>query len=276
MKYKLRLAISSCPNDTFIAYGLIHQKVKNKILEFEVQLLDIEQLNNIALANNADIIKISTAIIPEITTNYKILNSGAALGFNCGPLVISKTNTIPINSNIKIGIPGFQTTAYKLFQRYFGNNFIIKPYVFYEIEDAINRDEIDAGVIIHENRFTYEKKGLKKVCDLGEKWQNDTNLPIPLGCFAISKNIEQNVMIEIDNALKESINYAFNNNDEVMKFVRKHAQTMSDEVAQKHISLYVNTETLSLSNVGKQSIIKFVEESNNKNSCTFDERSLFI
>lgn len=276
MKYKLRIAISPCPNDTFISYGLIHNKVNKDSFEFEVQYLDIEQLNNLALLNQVDVIKVSTAIIPQIANNYKILNSGAALGNNCGPLLISKTDSIQITSTTKIGLPGKNTTANKLFERYYGDDFLIQQFLFSEIEDAILDNQIDAGVIIHENRFTYLEKGLKKICDLGEKWHQETQLPIPLGCFAISNNVPLSIGNELEIAIHDSIKYAINNPKEVMKFVRSHSQTMSDEVALKHIKLYVNEETLCLSKEGKIAILKFINKLDSKNNSTFDTQNLFV
>ncbi len=276
MKYKLRIAISPCPNDTFIAYGLIHNKVKTTNYEFEVQYLDIEQLNDLALLNQADIIKVSTSIIPEISSNFKILNSGAALGHNCGPLFISKSKSLSLSPKTKIGIPGIHTTAFRLFKRYYGDNFIIEQLIFSDIEVAILDNRIEAGLIIHENRFTYSEKGLEKICDLGEKWHQETNLPIPLGCIAISNKLPQNVLKEMDKAFEESIKYAYNNPKETMDFVKKHSQTMDDEVAQKHINLYVNKETISLSKEGKQAILKFISDTDFKNSSTFDEQNLFV
>lgn len=276
MKFNLRLAISPCPNDTFIAYGLLHNKIRNENFKVEVQFLDIEQLNNLALKNQADIIKVSTAIIPAISRNYKILNSGAALGNNCGPLLIAKTNSFVQKSDTKVAIPGYHTTAFNLFKRYFGSDFIVKPMIFCDIEDAILQNQIDAGVIIHENRFTFREKGLHEICDLGEKWHSETSLPIPLGCIAVSKKIDSQLAHEIDVAFHESVKYALNHPNEVMKFVREYSQTMRDEVAQKHIDLYVNSETVLLSDIGKQAIINFIDKTECENNCTFDKQNLFV
>lgn len=276
MNYNFNLAISPCPNDTFIAYALIHNKVKLEGINIDVRYLDIENLNQLAISNNIDIVKISTAIIPKIQSSYKILNSGAALGHNCGPKVIVKSPSIILESKSIIGMPGMHTSANQLFVRYFGLNYKFHQMIFSEIENSVLNNLAQAGVIIHENRFTFKDNGLHELCDLGEKWHQETKLPLPLGCFAISNKIPNEIQTKIDQALSKSIKYAFANYDEVMKFVKKHAQTMSEEIARKHIDLYVTDESICLSKIGKQSILKFIDKPNMENSSTFDDQNLFV
>lgn len=276
MNYNFNLAISPCPNDTFIAYALIHNKVKLEGINIDVRFLDIENLNQLAISNNIDIVKISTAIIPKIQSSYKILNSGAALGHNCGPKVIVKSPSLILESKSIIGMPGMHTSANQLFVRYFGLNYKFHQMIFSEIENSVLNNLVQAGVIIHENRFTFKDNGLHELCDLGEKWHQETKLPLPLGCFAISNKIPNEIQTKIDQALSESIKYAFANYDEVMKFVKKHAQTMSEEIARKHIDLYVTDESICLSKIGKQSILKFIDKPNMENSSTFDDQNLFV
>lgn len=276
MNYNLKLAISPCPNDTFMAYAFIHNKINLDGIHVDARFLDIENLNQLAISSNIDIVKISTAIIPDIQSNFKVLNAGAALGHNCGPKVIAKSSSIILDSKSKIGLPGKHTSANQLFLRYFGSNYTFNQMIFSEIENSVLNNLVQAGVIIHENRFTFKDKGLFELCDLGEKWHQDTKLPLPLGCFAVSNKMPNEIQTKIDQALSESIKYAYANRDEVMKFVKIHAQTMSDEIARKHIDLYVNDESICLSEIGKQSIFKFIGKSNMENSSTFDEQNLFV
>lgn len=269
MNSKINLFISTCPNDTFVSYGLIKQKLGLENFEIEPHYFDIRQLNEIALEGKADIIKVSSALLSQVCHLYNVLTSGAALGFNCGPLLIANSKNIDLLSTTKIAIPGKNTTAFKLFKRYYGDSFDFVEILFSDIEDAIVNGFVDAGLIIHENRFTFKSKGLVELTDLGQKWHSETSLPIPLGCFLIHKKWDLKSQFILDNALTESVLYAHKHIEDAMRFVMEFAQTMEYSIAKHHISLYVNNETERISEQGKLAIMKLINDESFKKNCTF-------
>jgi len=252
---KLSLAFSPCPNDTFMFDALVNHKIDTEGFEFEITLDDIESLNRKALDHCFDITKISFSALLHIHSQYALLQSGAALGVNCGPLFICKKGAKnKITSNSLIGIPGKYTTANSLFSLAYPSYNNKTQLVFSEIEQALIEGEIDAGVVIHENRFTYQDKGLQKIKDLGEFWQTTTNLPIPLGGIAISRKIDPIIQIKFQKLLKKSIQFAFDHPKSSEPFVKKYAQEMNAEVRNKHIQLYVNEYSLNLGSLGKKAV----------------------
>ncbi|HVX28202.1 MAG TPA: 1,4-dihydroxy-6-naphthoate synthase [Parafilimonas sp.] len=258
---KLTLAFSPCPNDTFIFDALINKKIDTRDFEFEVLLEDVQTLNQLALQNKIDVSKISYGVLPLITDDYFLLNSGGALGKGVGPLLIAKTELqVEDLADKKIAIPGENTTAHMLFTLAFPNakNKVFK--VFNEIEDAVLNGEVDAGVIIHENRFTYQDKGLIKLIDLGDYWETRTQSPIPLGGIVAKKSLDISTIKKIDSLIKASVEYAYKNNYEVLSdYVKQHAQEMSEEVMRKHIDLYVNNFSVDLGDQGKQAVLTLME-----------------
>lgn len=258
---KLSLAFSPCPNDTFIFDALVNKKIDNENFEFDVVLEDVQTLNRLALQNKTDITKISYGVLPLLINNYYLLNSGGALGKGVGPLLIAK-NIIPLeNLNGKtIAIPGENTTANMLFSLAFPQAKNKRFKVFNEIEDAVLNSEVDAGVIIHENRFTYQQKGLVKLIDLGDYWETQTQLPIPLGGIVAKKSLDKPVIKKIDAFIRKSVEYAFENNyQQLSDYVKQNAQEMSEEVMRKHINLYVNNFSIDLGEAGKKAVVKFIE-----------------
>lgn len=251
----LKLAFSTCPNDTFIFDALVHQKIDTEGLQFDVILGDVEELNKLAFKGEIDITKLSYHAYAHISDNYKLLNSGSALGYKNGPLLISKKKVYPdeINS-LKIGIPGENTTANLLLKIAYPNAKNKSEYLFSDIEEALLSNEIDAGLIIHENRFTYEKRGLHKVIDLGEYWEEKTKLPIPLGGIVVNRNLSNEVQLKVDRVLKRSIEYAFANPKSAYNYIKQFAQEMDEEVMYSHIKLYVNDFTKELGSEGKNAI----------------------
>lgn len=254
---KLTLGFSPCPNDTFIFDALVNHKIDLEGLEFEVLLEDVQTLNEWALQGKLDISKISYGVFPLVLDNYIVLNSGGALGKGVGPLVISKRE---INNeelrieNGKVAIPGNNTTAHMLFSLAYPNASNKKFMVFSSIEDAVLNNEVDFGVIIHENRFTYQAKGLKKAMDLGEYWEQRTGLPIPLGGIIAKRSIDKEILKKTDRLIRLSIEYAFKNYSHLTDYVKKNAQEMSEEVMRQHIQLYVNNFSLDLGTEGKRAI----------------------
>ena len=252
---KLSLGYSTCPNDTFIFDALVHKKVDTEGLDFDVVLADVEELNRNAFSGNIDITKISYHAFAYIADQYKLLNSGSALGYKNGPLLISKKKIyLDEVHDLKVAIPGKYTTANLLFSIVFPNVKEKKEYLFSDIEEAILSNEVDAGVIIHENRFTYEKKGLKKIIDLGEDWEDKTNSPIPLGGIVINRKFEHEIQLKVNRVLQRSVEFARENPGSSYNYVKQYAQELNEQVIAKHINLYVNNFTLNLGETGKKAV----------------------
>lgn len=265
MKYTL--GFSPCPNDTFIFDALVNNKINNAGIEFDVQLEDVETLNEMAINNHLDFSKVSYGVLPLILKNYKVLNSGSALGKGVGPLLISKKSILfeEVNNCI-VAIPGENTTAHLLFSQAFPNakNKIFKRYD--EIEKFVleSGDNV-LGVIIHENRFTYAEKGLNKIVDLGNFWEEKTGYPIPLGGIVGKRNIDKEILVKVDSLIKESIEYAFKNYPIITDYVKIHSQEMEPGVMKKHIDLYVNNYSIDLGKDGKNAIQKVLHVYNQSN-----------
>lgn len=258
---RLTLGFSTCPNDTFIFDAMIHQKIDTEGLEFDVVMGDVEELNRGAFEASIDVTKLSYHAFAYVSNNYKLLTSGSALGRGNGPLLISKELIDSDGiSGLKIAIPGNYTTANLLFGIFYPKIVAKKEYLFSDIEEAILSGEVDAGVIIHENRFTYEGKGLKKIMDLGERWEQKTNSPIPLGGIVINRKIDVEIQQKVNRVLKRSIQFAFDNPNSSYNFVNKYAQEMKDEVMRKHIDLYVNQFTYELGSEGECAVRTLYEE----------------
>ena len=252
---KLTLKYSPCPNDTFIFDAMVHHKVDTEGLEFEVQLHDVEALNVMAFDNKVDVTKLSYNAFLYLYRKYALLSSGSALGEKCGPLLIAKNDKIKsFNAQSLVAIPGKYTTANSLFSLAFPNNTNTKEMLFSEIEDAVLDEEVDAGVIIHENRFTFQEKGLEKLMDLGEYWEKQTQLPIPLGGIVVSKSLDSSVQKKIQRVLRRSIEFALNFPKESHDYVKQHAQEMDIDVINSHIQLYVNDYSIELGNKGRKAI----------------------
>jgi 1,4-dihydroxy-6-naphthoate synthase len=256
---KLTLGFSPCPNDTFIFDAMVNHKIDTKGLEFEVLLEDVQTLNQWALEGKLSITKLSYGVLPLVLDKYSVMNSGSALGKGVGPILISASiiSDQPIE-DILVAIPGENTTAHLLFSMAYPN---AKNKVFLrydEIENFVLANK-GLGVIIHENRFTYEAKGLKKIIDLGDYWENKTGNAIPLGGIVIKKEIDISTQHTIDALIKKSIEYAFSNYPLLNDYIRSHAQEMSEPVMRQHIDLYVNEYSLDLGDMGKNAILKLLE-----------------
>ena len=237
--------------------ALAHHKIDTEGLTFEVVMEDVEALNLMAAKEALDISKLSFAAFTRLTEHYQLLNAGSAMGLGVGPLVVSEKplNVIDIKKNNPlVAIPGKNTTANFLFSVFFPEAKNKKEMVFSEIEHAVLSGEAMAGVIIHENRFTYEKKGLKKVCDLGELWQKETGQPIPLGGIAVKRNLPGDMKNKIDRIIRKSVEYAFANPDSSKEYVKEHAQEMDAHVRRKHIETYVNDFSVALGPKGREAI----------------------
>ena len=274
------LGFSPCPNDTFIFDALVNNKIDTGDFKFKVQLEDVETLNEMAKKEILDFTKISYGVLPLVAEKYKVFNSGSALGKGVGPLLISQK---PVDAadveKYTIAIPGENTTAHLLFSLAFpnANNKVFKRYD--EIESAVLNSENVLGVIIHENRFTYMEKGLHKILDLGNFWEEKTSFPIPLGGIVGKRSIDEKTMMKVDALIKESMEYAFENYPLITDYVKEHSQEMEEEVMKKHIDLYVNKFSINLGSEGRNAIQQFMEiykRIHENNSKTFADEELFM
>jgi len=255
---KLTLGFSPCPNDTFIFDALIHHKIDTEGLDFEVFYEDVETLNQKAFRGELDVTKLSYHAFAYVANKYVLLNSGSALGFGVGPMLISKREIsigeLQSNPSLKIGIPGKYTTANFLLGLAFPAATDKEILVFSDIEDAVVEGRVDIGLIIHENRFTYQDKGLKKIIDLGDYWEKQTGCAIPLGGIVANRNLPADVQHKLNRVLRRSVEFAFANPKSGLEFIRSHAQEMSEEVMYKHIDLYVNQYSVNLGTEGRKAI----------------------
>jgi 1,4-dihydroxy-6-naphthoate synthase len=241
MKPSLRLNISPCPNDTFMFHALLHHLSETEGLSFHTGFHDIETLNQLARANAADVIKISCAHYPEISQHYQLLTSGAAMGYGNGPLLIAR-NPFPLSElpRMRIAIPGWHTTAHLLLSIAHPDATHKEVMLFSDIEQALTDHRADAGLLIHETRFTFQKRGLVSLEDLGTWWEETTGLPIPLGAVAVRRDLPEATKQALNRSLSASVAYALAHPEASANFVREYAQSMDPDVCQAHIHLYVN------------------------------------
>jgi 1,4-dihydroxy-6-naphthoate synthase len=273
---KLRIGFSPCPNDTFIFDALIHGKIDAEGLDFDVHMADVEELNQMAFRGELDITKLSYHAFLQVLDEYIMMDSGSALGNNCGPLLIKNSGAEnPIETDL-IAIPGKHTTANFLLNYAFPELQNKKELLFSDIESAIKSMEVSAGLIIHENRFTYANRGFEKVKDLGEHWERNTGMPIPLGGIAIKRNLDKALQEKVQRLIRKSLEFAFENPAESLDFVKQHAQEMDADVMQKHINLYVNDYSLSLGDKGTTAIQYMYDFSVENGLVTPNTKSLFV
>jgi 1,4-dihydroxy-6-naphthoate synthase len=252
---QLKIGFSPCPNDTFMFDAMINKRIDTEGLSFILGMADIEKLNQYALIGEFDIIKISYALYAQVSEQYQILNAGSALGHANGPLLVSKTKIYPDEvEHIHVAIPGANTTANLLLSIGYPKIKQKTEYLFSDIEEVVLSGETDAGLIIHENRFTFEAKGLKKILDLGAWWEEETKMPVPLGGIMVKRSLPQQIKESINRVLNNSISFARAYPDVAMNFIREHAQSMQNDVIYKYIDLYVNEYSLDLGEKGRKAI----------------------
>jgi 1,4-dihydroxy-6-naphthoate synthase len=259
---KLSLGFSPCPNDCFIFDAIVNRRIDLEGLEFDIRLADVEALNRLAFDSALDVTKLSFHAYAHCAGVYGLADAGSALGRGCGPLLISKRPIEPgkvAEGGLSIASPGAYTTAQLLFLLAFPAAATFVPMVFSEIETAVLRGDVDAGLIIHENRFTYEDKGLRKILDLGEFWERETGAPIPLGGIAIRRSLPDEVVRTVNGILRRSVEHAFAHRSDSLPFVRAHAQAMSDDVMLRHIDLYVNDYSRDLGEDGRRAVALLLE-----------------
>jgi len=282
---KLTLGFSPCPNDTFIFDALVNNKIDTEGLEFDVVLEDVQTLNEWAIASKIDISKISYGVLPLVLNNYTVLDSGGALGKGVGPLLITRNNSQNENINSQtVAIPGRNTTAHLLFsfaypdaqQKQFMRFDNIEKWLLDDHATIYNGHASRCGVIIHENRFTYQQKGLHKIVDLGEYWEEKTQSPIPLGGIVMKRTIDSSLQKTVDRLVKKSVEYAFGNYPFITDYVKQHSQEMDEQVMRKHINLYVTDYSLSLGEEGRRAVKKLLEIYEQVNHETVQREDIFL
>jgi 1,4-dihydroxy-6-naphthoate synthase len=254
---RLTLGFSPCPNDCFMFDAIVHERIDLEGLEFIVRMADIEALNAAAFAGQIDVTKLSFHAYAYCLDKYVLLDAGSALGRNCGPLLISKreiSRDEVARGDLKIAIPGKYTTANFLLSLAFPCATDKSPLLFSEIEGAVLDGTVDAGLIIHENRFTYAAKGLRKIVDLGEYWETQTGAAIPLGGIVVNRALPEDVQQKMNRIMRRSVEYAFANRAASLPFVRANAQEMSEDVMYQHIDLYVNDYSVDLGAEGRRAV----------------------
>jgi 1,4-dihydroxy-6-naphthoate synthase len=275
----LSLGYSPCPNDTFIFYALVHGKIDTGDLKFNEILLDVETLNLMALKGKLDITKVSYNAFGNLRDDYCLLRSGGALGRGCGPLVVaSKECEMKDLKGKTIAIPGELTTAYLLLQLYdpdFRSN--VKAMPFHEIMGAVKEGKADAGLIIHEGRFTYSSYGLKKIMDLGEWWEEETGLPIPLGCIIAKRSLGIELIEKLERLIRESVLYAMSRPEMLgVKYIKEHSQELDDSVIDEHIKLYVNEYSIDIGDDGIRAVRKLLDMAEERGIIKKSSKPLFV
>ena len=274
---EITLGFSSCPNDTYTFDALVHKKIDTKGIDFKVVIADVQELNRRAVLGDLQITKLSYFAYARVYKTYQILDAGSALGFANGPLFICKKgNENNINSKSKILIPGWETTANLLFSMAYPDYTNKTECLFSEIEPRIMSGEFDAGVIIHENRFTYAERGFSMLCDLGSFWENKTHTPIPLGAITIRRDIPDNLKKTINQLLRQSIEYANANPQASNSFIHEYAQAIEDDVLKKHIALFVNDFSLSLGTHGRNAIETLYQQAKSVGIISEEPKDLFV
>lgn len=272
----LTLGFSPCPNDTFIFDAMLHGKVDTEGLDFEVFMEDVENLNRRAFAGEIAVTKLSYHAFAHLTHRYALLHAGSALGRGCGPLLVARQPMSEADiSSARIAIPGRMTTANFLLSLAYPAAHRREETLFSDIEDAVLDGRADAGLIIHENRFTYQQRGLVRLLDLGEYWEGNTGLPIPLGGIVINRDLSRETREKVNRVLRRSVEYAFAHPEDVMPFVRAHAQSMDDTVMQAHIHLYVTKHTIDLGDDGRQAVREMFRIARQKGAITAFQEDLF-
>jgi len=255
MKNTLTLGFSPCPNDTFMFYPLVHNLVDTAGLSYREQLEDVETLNRLAIEGELDVSKVSYHALGHIRDEYALLRSGSALGRGCGPLLLAASNIDLSDLKDKtIAVPGRYTTALLLMRLFDPSltNFIVMP--FNEIMDAVLKGNADAGLVIHESRFTYQGYGLHKLLDLGEWWEQESGLPTPLGGIVARRSLGVETIAAVERALQSGVEYARKHPEQAAKYIGEHAQEMSADVCAAHIKLYVNDFSSDLGDEGVRAI----------------------
>lgn len=268
MNEAVHLAISTCPNDTFAFHAILAGKIDTRGIEFEIELSDVQELNNGLFAGKYDVAKASFNAALQLSHEVSVFDSGSALGFGVGPLLLASTKEIAdrVRESTMLNVdqreplafrarcPGEHTTATLLWQLFFAHAGTVNQVVFSDIMPALQSGEADLGVCIHEGRFTWEEQGLHLVADLGELWESSTSAPLPLGGILGRRSVGDETLATIQSVIRDSINYGFANREETLESMRQYAQEFEDKVLMAHVDLYVNDWTRELGVVGQEAL----------------------
>jgi 1,4-dihydroxy-6-naphthoate synthase len=256
---ELSLGYSPCPNDTFVFHALVHGEVEVEGLRFRERLEDVETLNRLAAEGVLDVTKVSYGAVPYLLDEYVLLRSGGALGRGCGPLLVTRPGTTVTDLHRgRIAIPGCRTTANLLLRLWRPELAPGVEMLYSEILPAVVRGEVVAGLIIHESRFTFADYGLVRLIDLGEWWEAETGLPIPLGGIVARRSLGAEVIRRIEAAVRRSVEHAFADPDRSLPYIRAHAQEMDEAVMREHIALYVNPFSVDLGEQGERAVTELL------------------
>ncbi|MCL2207674.1 MAG: 1,4-dihydroxy-6-naphthoate synthase [Fibromonadales bacterium] len=248
----VRLGISTCPNDTFIYQNLIEGKVKTPC-QISVEYADVQTLNEKVLSGDFDMAKISCAVYHLVEDKYRILDSGGAMGYGCGPLLLSSVGK-DFDTNISVYLPGKNTTAAALFNFWAKNKNKVEYMRFDKLYRSLREKRIEQGVVIHEHRFTWKRDGLHLIADLGAFWEQELKAPIPLGCTVIKKDLGEGLAKEMDLCIQESLRLAWEREEPVSDFIRKLAQIEEDDVILQHIRMFVNEYSMNRGEEGERAM----------------------
>lgn len=277
MSAPLTLGYSPCPNDTFIFHALTHGKVPTGGLRFDLRHEDVETLNNMARSGALDITKVSYGAIAELMDTYCLLRSGGALGRGCGPLLVARSSTdIASLRGRPIAVPGLNTTALLLLRLYdpdLAQNIIPMP--FERIMPSVADGSVDAGLVIHEGRFTYKAHGLIEIIDLGKWWEQTTGHPIPLGCIIARRTLGSDIIRHVETLIRQSILHARAHPADSAAYIKAHSQELADDVIEKHIALYVNDYSLDIGPDGEQAIRALFDMAAERGIIARTEKSIF-
>lgn len=277
MNRKITIGYSPCPNDTFIFDALVHQKIDTEGLDFKVMLGDVEELNLKAFNKDLDVTKLSYHAFGYLTNDYVLLNAGSALGRGCGPLLVQHSTVPSLKlADAKIAIPGRFTTANFLLSIAHPEATNKTEMLFSDIENAVITGKVDAGLLIHENRFTYEQRGLKKIIDLGEYWEQTTGALIPLGGIVMKRTFPEEIQQKVNCLIKKSIEYAFANPASPLNYMQQNAQEMDKEIMMQHVGLYVNEYSIDLGEEGRAAVTKMFNLAQQKGVIPKISNSLFV
>lgn len=250
----LDLGFSPCPNDTFMFDALVRGVVSDPDLSFTPVIEDVETLNRMVLANDLPVSKVSFHLLGHVRDRYGLLRSGAALGRGCGPIVVIRPGSRGNLRDLRVAIPGEYTTAALLLRLFEPGVTVTVSMPFDRIVDSVVAGEVDAGVIIHESRFTYRSAGLEPLVDLGEWWEGETGSPIPLGGIAFRRDLPVDVPPRLERLIRESILHARSHPADPLPFIRRHAREMDDAVCAAHIDLYVTDFSIDLGDEGRGAV----------------------
>jgi 1,4-dihydroxy-6-naphthoate synthase len=255
MSHTIKLGISTCPNDTFTFHGLMTKSVDWRGLDFRIELLDIQQLNDRLFAGDFDVAKTSFHAGLLLSEQTIVLPCGSALGFGVGPLLLAaRPNVLPTDSQQVTLCPGQHTTAALLFSLFYPQTTSVQHVVFSEIMPMLQNGTADFGVCIHEGRFTWQEQGLSLIEDLGTRWENETDCPLPLGGLVASRDLPDDIKATVNAVIQDSLNHALQNRVLALPSMRRYAQEFDDDVLMQHVDLYVNDWTVDLGDTGRRAL----------------------